>query len=273
MGQQPHIIVTGLGHVYGRAGQALTALAGVDLEVGRGEFVSVIGPSGGGKTTLLRAMGGLLDPTSGSVSIDGLTPDHARGRKEIGFVFQDPALLPWRTVLQNVGLPRQLNGHRGRDDAEETEEPERLVEAVGLWEFRDFYPHQLSGGMRQRVAFARALATGPAVLLMDEPLGALDEITRTSMRYELLRVWESSRKTVVLVTHSISEAVMMSDRVVVLSPRPGRIVGQVPVGLPRPRDESLERTSSFSEHADRVRETMSLGATYGAPAYTGRLGA
>jgi NitT/TauT family transport system ATP-binding protein len=270
MRRQVHITVRGLKHVYDGDGQPLVALDGVDLEVGRGEFVSVIGPSGGGKTTLLKVIGGLLEPSAGSVTIDGLTPAHAQRAKEIGFVFQDPALLPWRTVFQNVRLPLELKRARGRSTAEE---PERLVDAVGLREFRDYYPHQLSGGMRQRVAFARALATEPVVLLMDEPLGALDEITRTAMRYELLRVWEGSRKTVVLVTHSVPEAVMMSDRVVVLSARPGRVMGQVSVEIPRPREESLERSPGFMEYADRVREIMSVGTANGAPALATRFGA
>ena len=270
MEQQPQIMVRGLAHVYRSDGQALTALANVDLDVGRGEFVSVIGPSGGGKTTLLKAIGGLLEPTAGRVTIDGLTPQDARRRKNIGFVFQDPSLLPWRTVLQNISLALQLNTRQGGADAEE---PERLVEAIGLPDFRDYYPHQLSGGMRQRVAFARALAMDPAVLLMDEPLGALDEITRAEIRYELLRVWEDSHKTVVLVTHSIPEAVVMSDRVVVLSPRPGRVVGQVSVDLPRPREAALEQSGGFLEIADRVREVLSRGAKRGAPAIGPRSGA
>jgi NitT/TauT family transport system ATP-binding protein len=239
----------------------LTALANVDLEVGRGEFLAVLGPSGGGKTTLLKAIGGLLKPTAGTVTIGGRAPEDAQRRKEIGCVFQDSSLLPWRTVLQNIALPLEVNRSQSRPDKGE---PERLLETVGLREFRDFHPHQLSGGMRQRVALARSLVTDPAVLLMDEPLGSLDEITRTTMRYELLRVWEVSRKTVVMVTHSIAEAVMMSDRVVVLSPRPGRIVGQVPVDLPRPRDESLERSRSYLEHIDRVKEVLSLGTKRGA---------
>ena len=257
MAQQPHISVRGLRHLYETEGPVLTALANVDLEVGRGEFLSVIGPSGGGKTTLLKVIGGLLQPTEGTVTIGGLSPKEAQRRKEIGYVFQDPSLLPWRTVVQNIKLPLEVNrGQIRRDQGE----PERLMDAVGLREFRDYHPHRLSGGMRQRVALARSLVTDPAVLLMDEPLGSLDEITRAAMRYELLRVWEISRNTVVMVTHSIAEAVMMSDRVVVLSARPGRVVGQVPVDLPRPREKSLERSRNYLALTDRVKEVLFLGA-------------
>lgn len=249
--------------MYGDASRSLTALAGVDLEVGHGEFVSIIGPSGDGKTTLLKAIGGLLKPSAGTVQIDSMPPLEAQRRKAIGFVFQDPSLLPWRTVLQNIALPLALNSGGGKRDVLK---PERLLETVGLAEFRDYYPHQLSAGMKQRVAFARALVMNPDVLLMDEPLGALDEITRTAMRYELLRLWEESRKTVVLVTHSIPEAVIMSDRVVVMSARPGRIVQEILVDLPRPRQESLERSARFLDCADRIKDTLSLEASRGTPA-------
>ena len=269
MEHQSHITVRGLTHVYGVDGTALTALAGVDLEVRRGEFVSVIGPSGGGKTTLLKAIGGLLQPTSGTITIDGASPEESQRLKRIGFVFQEPALLPWRTVAQNVELPLEVN--RGKVPPD-TSAAGRLIETVGLDEFREYHPHQLSGGMRQRVAFARALVMDPDVLLMDEPLGSLDEITRTTMRYELLRVWEALSTTVVLVTHSIVEAVMMSDRVVVLSSRPGRVVGQVPIDLPRPREEALERAPDFLKLADRVKELLTLGTKRTATAGGARTG-
>ena len=260
MDDPSHIEVRGLTHVYATERGSLTALAGADLEVGRGVFTSVIGPSGGGKTTLLKAIGGLLEPTQGTVLVEGMPPKEAQRRKAIGFVFQDPSLLPWRTVRQNLVLPLQLNSSGGRTDHED---PERLLDAVGLADFSDYYPHQLSGGMRQRVAFARALVMDPTVLLMDEPLGALDEITRTALRYELLRVWEGSRKTVLLVTHSIAEAVMMSDRIAVMSPRPGRVLEEVPIDLPRPREEALERSGLFAEYTNHIRETLSRGASSG----------
>ncbi|MDP6064262.1 MAG: ABC transporter ATP-binding protein [SAR202 cluster bacterium] len=257
MEQDSHITVRGLTHFYGVDGTALTALAGVDFEARRGEFVSVIGPSGGGKTTLLKVIGGLLQPTSGTVAIDGASPEDAQLLKRIGFVFQESALLPWKTVTQNVRLPMEINHGETPPDIGATG---RLIETVGLDEFRDYYSHQLSGGMRQRVAFARALVTDPDVLLMDEPLGSLDEITRTSMRYELLKIWEALPKTIVLVTHSIAEAVMMSDRVVVLSSRPGRVVGEISIDLPRPREEALERAPEFLDRADGVRELLAIGA-------------
>ena len=252
------IAVRGLSHVYGSGHRSLTALKGVDLEVGNGEFLSVIGPSGAGKTTLLKAIGGLLDPTSGDIYLDGTSPTEARRAKAIGFMFQDPSLLPWLNVFDNIALPLRLNPMEGQPEQSATE---RLLETVGLAEFRHYHPHQLSGGMKQRVAFARALVVDPAVLLMDEPLGALDEITRASMRYELLRVWEDSGKTVVLVTHSISEAVMMSDRVAIMSSRPGRILGEVGIDLPRPREETLERSGRFLDYANDIKDILSVGAS------------
>ena len=266
MKNPPHIVACGLTQVFGSGQRALTALTSIDLEVERGDFVSIIGPSGGGKTTLLKAIGGLLEPTSGTVLVDGVLPIEAQRRKAIGFVFQDPALLPWRTVLDNVRLPLQLNVKEGHNS---TAGPAHLVEAVGLAEFGDYYPHQLSGGMKQRVALARALVLDPSVLLMDEPLGALDEMTRIAMRYELLRLWESSRKTVIFVTHSIPEAVLLSDRVVVMSSRPGRVLRQVRIDLPRPREESFEQSGRFLEYARQIKEILSLGAFYGTPALEG----
>ena len=260
MGSQPHIAVHGLTHVYESGRLSLTAIEDIDLEVREGAFVSIVGPSGGGKTTLLKAIGGLLAPTSGTVRVDGTSPEEARARKAIGFVFQDPSLLPWRTVAQNIGLPLELNVNGGAVDPEA---PERMLDAVGLAEFRDYYPHQLSGGMTQRVALARALVLDPAVLLMDEPLGALDEITRTDMRYELLKMWERSRKTVLFVTHSIPEAIMLSDWVVVMSSRPGRILRWVRINLPRPRDESLEQSTAFLAYTREIRETLSSGVLHG----------
>ena len=269
MEQQPHISVRGLSHVYASADRRLTALADVELEVERGAFVSIIGPSGGGKTTLLKTIGGLLEPSTGVVRVDGMPPSDAQRRKAIGFVFQDPSLLPWRTVFQNIALPLELNSREGHTSVEQ---PDGLLETVGLAQFRDYYPHQLSGGMKQRVAFARALVMDPGVLLLDEPLGGLDEITRSAMRYELLRLWEGSDKTVVLVTHSIPEAIMMSDSVAVMSSRPGRIVEEVPIDLPRPREESFERSSRFVEYARQIKEVLSLGAFNGTPLIEARVG-
>ena len=264
MGNATHVVVRGLTHVYEGSRVSLTALDRVDLDVERGSFVSVIGPSGAGKTTLLKVLGGLIDQTSGVVEIDGAAPEEARRGNRIGFVFQDPTLLPWRTVAGNVALPLEVaNGHGGgRADVSEH------LQAVGLADFSDYYPHQLSGGMRQRAAFARALASAPELLLLDEPLGSLDEITRTQMRFELLRLWEGTGKTVVLVTHSVPEAVMMSDVVAVMSSGPGRIVERIPIEMERPRDDSMEGSSVFAEHLLRVRESLALGAWHG-PAAAG----
>ncbi|MGE0056741.1 MAG: ABC transporter ATP-binding protein [Dehalococcoidia bacterium] len=247
-----HIQVESVEVVYETAATPLAALQGIDLDIRRGEFVSIIGPSGCGKSTLLRLIGGLQQPTRGRLLIDGKPPRDAQRDKSIGFVFQDPSLLPWRTVIENVKLPLQVNKRpRGLD-------PERLVDLVGLNGFHGYYPHQLSGGMQQRVAIARSLVTSPSLLLMDEPFGALDEITRAAMRFELLRVWRASDTscTVLFVTHSISEALLLSDRVVVMTPQPGRIAGVLDVDLPRPRDEELEFEPVFVEQARRLRSML-----------------
>ncbi len=248
---EPHISIDAVEAVYQAAGRPLTALQGVDLQIGRGEFVSLIGPSGCGKSTLLRIVAGLQQPSRGSVLIDGKAPALAQRDKAIGIAFQDASLLPWRRVIENVRLPLQVNRRSGAWD------PERLVELVGLGGFQDYYPHQLSGGMQQRVALARSLVTRPSLLLMDEPFGALDEITRSQMRFELLRIWQSQTEaepcTVIFVTHSIAEALLLSDRVVVLSPQPGRIAGVIDVDLPRPRSEELEFTPEFMEQARHLR--------------------
>ncbi|MYB48418.1 MAG: ABC transporter ATP-binding protein [Dehalococcoidia bacterium] len=243
----PHISIRGLSHKYGNRLPRVTALSDIDLDIHEGEFVSIIGPSGCGKTTLLRIIGGLLTPTHGTVRIDGASPDEARRQRLFGAVFQDAALLPWRTAAENVCLSIELNGDNGKGEVND------LLDTVGLDGFHDSYPHQLSGGMKQRVALARALATRPRILLMDEPFGSLDEITRTDMGYELLRIWESRPTTVLFVTHSIAEAVMLSDRVVVLSPRPGEIVDVINIELERPRLQSVEESKEFGEYMALVR--------------------
>jgi len=252
-----HILVEGLFKAFPHRGRSLEALRRLDLRVGRGEFVSVIGPSGCGKSTLLRIVGGLLEPTAGRVKIDGRSPLDAQKDKDIGLVFQDPSLLPWRTVLGNVRLPLEVNRIDGRRPRFR---PQELLELVGLSAFADYHPYQLSGGMQQRVAIARALVFQPSLLLMDEPFGALDEITRSAMRYELLRVWQTTRsdrpKTVLFVTHSIAEAIALSDRVVVLTPRPGQVRAVIDIELPRPRDESLERSSRFLDYAQELRNLL-----------------
>jgi NitT/TauT family transport system ATP-binding protein len=254
-----HISISGVDVVYQAGQRSLPALEGIDLDIRRGEFVSIIGPSGCGKSTLLRLVGGLQTPTHGSVLIDNVAPKEAQRTKQIGFVFQDPSLLPWRNVLDNVRLPLQVNlvPRTSRD-------PVKMVELVGLAQFQAYYPHQLSGGMQQRVALARSFVTQPSVLLMDEPFGALDEITRTAMRYELMRVWRSESTeldcTVVFVTHSIAEAVLLSDRVAVITPQPGRIAEVMDIDLPRPRSEETELDPSFIEYTLRLRGLLREGA-------------
>jgi NitT/TauT family transport system ATP-binding protein len=248
-----HVAIGGLSHVFTDGREPLPVLDGVSLDVPHGQFTSVIGPSGCGKSTLLRTVGGLLTPSAGAVQIDGGRPSEAQRRHEIGFVFQDPALLPWRTVAGNVRLPLEVDGARRRATSIDD-----LLDLIGLREFRDYYPHQLSGGMQQRVAIARALAVDPGLLLMDEPFGALDEITRAAMRYELLRIRasqaeSSASKTVLFVTHSIAEAIVMSDRVIVLTGRPGRVVADVEIELPRPRSQEIERSTPFLDYADYLR--------------------
>jgi NitT/TauT family transport system ATP-binding protein len=255
-----HVTVEGLTQVFQRGNRPFTALSNVNLRVGRGEFVSVIGPSGCGKSTLLRLIGGLLQPAAGRVDLAGATPAESQRRKAIGYVFQDPSLLPWRTVVANVALPLEVN-RRPRRDARRRD-PRDLLELVGLSQFEGYYPRELSGGMQQRVALARALVFEPSLLLMDEPFGALDEITRRAMRYELLRIWQAhngqttGRKTVIFVTHSISEAITLSDRVVVMSGSPGTVRALIDVDLPRPRDEEMETRPAFLDYAVRLRRLL-----------------
>jgi NitT/TauT family transport system ATP-binding protein len=258
-GLPPQVEAKGLTKTFTNDGRSLTALAGVSLSVEGGEFLAVIGPSGCGKTTLLRTMGGLLTPTTGEVRIGGETAAAASRAKQIGYVFQDASLLPWRTVLQNVRLPLEVNR---RNHPETHLRPERLLELMRLQEFSGYYPRQLSGGMQQRVALARTLVFEPSLLLMDEPFGALDEITREAMRYELLRIWQSPltnggrRKTVVFVTHSIAEAVLLADRVAVMTPAPGRVKAIIEVELPRPRDEATEASEAFQRYAAELKSLL-----------------
>ncbi len=224
--------------------QAVHALKDVDLHVDEGTFVSLIGPSGCGKSTLLRVLADLIVPSSGLVQVGGHPPEAARQSREIGFVFQDPALLEWRKILQNVALPLEL---QGISRAQREKEARRLISLVGLDGFENVRPSQLSGGMRQRAAIARALSTSPRVMLMDEPFGALDQITRDRMNMELVGIFETTGITVLFVTHSIREAVLLSDRVVVMSPRPGRIVRIFDVDLPRPRTLASRDSDAFAE--------------------------
>ncbi len=249
--RRPHVTFRGLTHEYGKGDARVTTLMDIDLDIYQGEFVSIIGPSGCGKTTLLRIVGGLLTPTHGTVRIDHATPYEARHQRLFGAVFQDAALLPWRTAAENVRLSFELN--RDADGDDKNRDVDELLDTVGLGGFHDSYPYQLSGGMKQRVALARALAARPRILLMDEPFGSLDEITRTDMGYELIRIWEGRPTTVLFVTHSIVEAVMLSDRVIVLSPRPGEIVDVVDIELPRPRLQSIEESQEFADYTALMR--------------------
>ena len=231
----------------------VTALAHVDLEVGRGEFVSLIGPSGCGKSTLLRIIGDLTPPSAGTVTVNGKPARQARNDGDYGIVFQDSVLFDWRTVAKNIALPLEMLGwDRDRRRAR----VEEMLDLVELRSFADHHPWQLSGGMQQRVSIARALSFEPALLLMDEPFGALDEMTRERLNLELLSIWEKLGSTVVFVTHSISEAVFLSTRVVVMSPRPGRIAGLVSIDLPFPRTVETREESRFFELVTLVRELL-----------------
>jgi NitT/TauT family transport system ATP-binding protein len=233
-----------------------TALQGIDLEIRRGEFVSLIGPSGCGKSTLLRLIGDLVAPTAGRVTINDKPADRARRDRDYGIVFQAPVLFDWRTVEENVKLPLELMGY---DAARRTARAREMLELVELGDFLHHHPYQLSGGMQQRVAIARALAFEPSILLMDEPFGALDEMTRERMNQEVQRIWERTRITVVFVTHSIPEAVFLSSRVVVMSARPGRITDVIEIDLPRPRTVETREQRRYFELVTAVREALRRG--------------
>lgn len=228
-----------------------TVLKHFDLSVREGEFLSLLGPSGCGKSTFLNVLAGLVTPTSGEIRVDGEPVSAAR--RKLGFVFQGYALFPWRTVRKNVEAGLEI---RGIKRAQRREEAERFLRLVGLLAFADHYPHQLSGGMRQRVAIARALAYGPEILLMDEPFGALDAQTRETLQQELLGIWEQSAKTVVFVTHSIDEAIFLSDRVAVLGRGPGRVKETIDIDLPRPRDAALRHSPAFVALRQRAWESL-----------------
>lgn len=247
-----------------RVGKAdAVALQDANLQVEDGQFVSLIGPSGCGKTTLMRLVADLIEPTSGSILVAGKSPREARAAREYGYVFQAPALYDWRNVLSNVMLPLEIMGH---PKAERRARAEEMLRLVGLEGFQRSYPWQLSGGMQQRVSIARALAFDPKLLLMDEPFGALDEITREAMNFELLRLWRQTGKTVVFVTHSIAEAVFLSSHIVVMTARPGRIREIIEVDLPYPRDADTRETEQFFDLTTRVREALRVGKEQGAAA-------
>jgi NitT/TauT family transport system ATP-binding protein len=239
---------------FGRGG--VTAVQDIELAVGRGEFISLIGPSGCGKSTLLRVIGDLVQPSYGDVRVNGKPAKQARLDRDYGIVFQAAVLMDWRTVAKNIGLPLELlRWDRGR----RTQRVQEMLDLVELGQFADHYPWQLSGGMQQRVAIARALSFSPALLLMDEPFGALDEMTRERLNLELLRIWSETGSTVIFVTHSISEAVFLSTRVVVMSARPGRITSIVPIDLKQPRDADTREDPRFFELVTEVREALHAG--------------
>lgn len=242
----------------------VVALDDVTFDIADGEFVAIVGPSGCGKSTLLRIVSGLLEPTAGSVTVHGKTPDQARKDVEFGFVFQSPVLFPWLKALGNVLLPDHILGDRSPTHGPETEElARRLLRDVGLVGFEDHYPSQMSGGMRQRVALARALIYEPSTLLMDEPFGALDEFTRDRLNLQLLEVWSQRRPTVLFVTHSIQEAIFLADRVIVMSPRPGRVARVATISFGRPRNLELRYGPEFAALAGELRALLEIDADGG----------
>ena len=255
----PVIAIRNLSLVFQAADTPVVALSDIDLDVAQGEFVSLIGPSGCGKTTLMRVVADLVAPTSGSITVNGVTPAQARRARAYGYVFQAPALYAWRNVERNVMLPLEIVG---LPPAQRRERAATYLAMVGLGGFERKYPWQLSGGMQQRVSIARALAFEPQLLLMDEPFGALDEITREHLNEQLLQLWDRSRKTVIFVTHSIAEAVYLSTRIVVMSPRPGRILEVIDSPLPRARPLDIRETPEFLDVARRVRVALRAGHSH-----------
>ncbi|MGI9350941.1 MAG: ABC transporter ATP-binding protein [Rhizobiaceae bacterium] len=235
------------------------ALSDVSLNVDQGDFVSFIGPSGCGKTTFLRVIADLEKPTGGSISVNGMTPEEARMRRAYGYVFQSASLLPWRTIENNIALPLEVMGISA---AEKRERIEQVLALVDLANFGKKYPWQLSGGMQQRASIARALAFDADLLLMDEPFGALDEIVRDHLNEQLLELWDRTNKTICFVTHSIPEAVYLSTRIVVMSPRPGRVTDVIESTLPRQRPLEIRESKEFLEIAHRVREGLRAGHSY-----------
>jgi NitT/TauT family transport system ATP-binding protein len=249
------IKIKSLSKHYGSPRDSIAALRDVSLDVRAGEFLSIIGPSGCGKSTLLRLIGDLLAPSGGVISINGQSPNAARRARACGVVFQSPTLMEWRTIARNVELPLEIVG---APRPERVQRADELLELIRLRDFAARYPHELSAGMQQQVAIARALAYRPAILLMDEPFGALDEITRERLGRELLDIWERTRVTILFVTHSVDEAVMLSDRVAVLTPRPGRVERVIEIDLPRPRAAETRELPRYAECARAVRAALCL---------------
>ncbi|PVE22082.1 sulfonate ABC transporter ATP-binding protein [Microvirga sp. KLBC 81] len=256
----PVVEIKGLSLTYEAADSPVYALSNVDLQIAEGEFVSFIGPSGCGKTTLLRVIADLEQPTGGDIHVNGVSPEEARLRRDYGFVFQAPALYPWRTIQKNIELPLEIFGV---SKAERREKASKQLELVNLKGFENKFPWQLSGGMQQRASIARALSFDPKLLLMDEPFGALDEIVRDHLNEQLLKLWDKTGKTVLFVTHSIPEAVFLSSKIVVMSPRPGRIIDIIDASLlGRDRTLDIRETPEFLKIAHRVREGLRAGHSY-----------
>jgi NitT/TauT family transport system ATP-binding protein len=255
----PAVDAHGVSLTFETADGKIQALAGVDLAVMPGEFVSFIGPSGCGKTTFLRIVADLEQPSAGTILVNGVSPEDARLKRQYGYIFQAPALYPWRTVERNIMLPLEVMGF---PKAERRERAQRYLALVNLAGFERKFPWQLSGGMQQRVSIARALSFEPDLLLMDEPFGALDEIVRDHLNEQLLRLWSKTGKTVLFVTHSIPEAVFLSSRIVVMSPRPGRVIDVINCDFPRDRTLEIRETPEFLKIARRVRAGLRSGHSY-----------
>ncbi|OLP52542.1 sulfonate ABC transporter ATP-binding protein [Rhizobium rhizosphaerae] len=248
-----------LGLTFATADGPVTALTGVDLEIAKGDFVSFIGPSGCGKTTFLRVIADLERPTEGTITVNGTTPEDARKNRSYGYVFQAAALYPWRTIEDNIALPLEI---MGTPKEERKKRIERVLALVNLTGFGRKFPWQLSGGMQQRASIARALAFDADLLLMDEPFGALDEIVRDHLNEQLLKLWAQTDKTICFVTHSIPEAVYLSTKIVVMSPRPGRVTDVITSTLPKERPLGIRETPEFLEIASRVRDGLRAGHSY-----------
>jgi NitT/TauT family transport system ATP-binding protein len=256
MSQDPVIEARSLNLTFATNDGPVHALSDVNLTINKGDFVSFIGPSGCGKTTFLRALAALEEPTSGSIFVNGQTPDQARQKRAYGYVFQHAGLYPWRTIAGNIKLPLEIMGYSKSEQLRRTDEVLRLVE---LEDFSKKFPWQLSGGMQQRASIARALAFDAELLLMDEPFGALDEIVRDHLNEQLLELWKRTNKTICFVTHSIPEAVFLSTKIVVMSPRPGRITDVIDSSLPVDRPLEIRDSTEFIEIAQRVREGLRAG--------------
>jgi NitT/TauT family transport system ATP-binding protein len=256
--QDAVVSVDHVSKIYGDGPESVTALNDIDIDVRRGEFLSIVGPSGCGKSTLLHLTGGILEPTEGTITFEGVdvqSPEHENN--SVGLVFQHPILLEWRTVLQNVLLPIQImlgNGSMEGDMDEYREEARRLIELVGLDGFEDAYPNELSGGMQQRVSICQSIIYDPSLLLMDEPFGSLDALTKKQLNAEFLELWAQEEMTIVFVTHDLEEAVFLSDRIAVMSARPGEIVDVIDVGIDRPRTDETRQSDEYHEYVSQAYE-------------------